>query len=211
MKKVFLVVGKALSSFAVWAGRFGCIVVVLAIVLVVHRFVMPAVSNWSTVTVSADTIVTGVRKMSKLKPYKVITAGFANEVRKDGKENAELYYQYKGMVEFEVDLSEMKVNIDGDAMEVRLNRPSIGKPFMLSMPTNSLWHANGSAKMKEQFLKDRGKIIAQRMCQDADTPENLKKAKDQTELILRAMFIPTGIDPSKIKFEWRDGTSSQQN
>lgn len=211
MKKVFLAIGSAISSFARWAGTLGCIVAVLALVLVIHRFVMATVSNGRAVEVSVDTIIMGVREMAKLKPYKVITAGFATEECPDGKAIAKLYYQYKGMVEFVVDLSKMKVNSDDEVVKVYLDPPSISKPFMLPMPTNRLWRVEGSRDMIKQFRYNRGQIMSQRIRQDANTPENLEKAKEQTERILRSMFLPTGIDESKIKFEWRDDTSSQQN
>lgn len=211
MKKVILAFKNALLSFWGWAGPLGSIVAVLVFVLVIHRLVMPVVTNGSAVEVSADTIIMGIQRVAKLKPYKVITAGFDTEIRQDGKAKAELYYQYKGMVEFVVDLSKMKVSIDDDTVKVCLMLPSISNPYMLPMPTNRLWHVKASGKMSEQFRQERGKIMSLRMSKDANTPENLEKAKEQTERILRSLFLPIGIDESKIKFEWRDDTSSKQN
>jgi hypothetical protein len=206
MKKFFLSVRKALLSFWRWSGPLGCIVAVLAIIFVIPRFVMRAVFERSSVGVSVETTIKGMQKVSKLKPYKVITAGFATEIRQDGNETAKLDYQYKGMVEFVVDLSKMKISIDGDTVKVSLNRPTLSNPFMLPMPTNSLWLVEASRKMGERFLKEWGQIMSRRIRQDADTLENREKAKAQTERILRSMFLPTGIDESKIKFEWREDT-----
>ena len=216
MKKVLLVVGKILSAFASWAGPFGCVVAALALVLVVSNLVFSTDGGgmFEPVEGSADTIVTGIRKMSALKPYKVITAGFGTEMRTEGEATAVLDYQYKGMAEYFVDLSKMEVVADGKDSKVILPAPVLGEPVLLPLPTNRLWHVDAPWKMREwkdKFRLEKHKIMDRQMRQNIDTSENREKAKEQTERILRSMFLPTGIDESKIKFEWREDTSYQQN
>ena len=197
-----------LKKIILWLGLIGCVMLwVIGLRNMIGGFQNMIGGFGPRTIVSIDTLITGVKKMNLLKPYRVVTAGFANEYASDGNEKAELVYQYKGMAEYSVDLSTVKCIKNNNDLELELCEPVLEKPIMLNLPNPMLWDVTNypafkKTKWEEWFKREEGRIVANRIRTDVDTEENREKAKEQTEVTLRYMFSPLIEDVSKIKFKW---------
>lgn len=186
-------------------STLGCIASALVLMIVIMElknnvgaFLMPV--DRSTV----DTFVTGLRKAGRLKPYKMITGGFGREERVEGGKKATLDYQYKGFAEYSVNLEELVAEVREDRLVVTLPAPQLEDPRALEMKDPRLWNVETSFGMghwKERFRTDEAMILNDRILADVSRPENLEKAKHQTESILSYMFSPL-INPKKITYKW---------
>jgi hypothetical protein len=193
---------KNLRKIVLWLGPLGCVTLCVVGFLILQKMIV--VFKKPPVAVSIDTMITSIKKMNLLKPYRVIAAGFSEERSADG--NAVLKYQYKGMAEYSVDLSTIECVESADSLELTLSMPRLEKPIMLNLPNPRLWKVDASilrsGKWDEWFRQEEGRIIANRIRADVDTDENRQKAKQQTETTLRYMFSPLVTDVSKVKFKW---------
>ena len=198
-----------LKKICVWLGPLGIVVfgVVLALFL---RDIKRSFSHVlrPTLEQSIDTMIVGLKETKCLKPYKVITGGFAEECRtEDGKGKATLTYQYKGMAEYSVDLSSLKCVQNEGVIEMILRTPVLEMPIMLKLPVPRLFEVQASPFFRkgyweEKFRRAEGELVAKRIRSDVDTPENLNKAKDQTEKILRYMLASVLQDGMELRFVW---------
>ena len=198
-----------LKKICVWLGPLG--IVVFGVVLVLFlRDIKRSFSHVLRPTLgqSIDTMIVGLKETKCLKPYKVITGGFAKECRtEDGKGKATLIYQYKGMAEYSVDLSSLKCVQNDGVIEMILRTPVLEMPIMLKLPVPRLFEVQASPFFRkryweEEFRRAEGELVAKRIRSDVDTPENLNKAKDQTEKILRYMLASVLQDGIELRFVW---------
>lgn len=168
----------------------------------------PIVNVGGGAVVNVDTLVTGIREASTLKPYKVIASGFGEAARtNDNGKVAKLTYQYNGLVEFSVDLKSMSVSTNDAGFVVELSNPVAENPIALPLRGALLWKTDiqfGMGEWEERFRKEFGMIEAAAISNDACKVENFQKARDQTERILRFVFSPVVSDPEKeVQFHWR--------
>lgn len=198
-----------LKKICVWLGPLG--IVVFGVVLVLFlRDIKRSFSHVlrPTLEQSIDTMIVGLKETKCLKPYKVITGGFAKECRtEDGKVEATLTYQYKGMAEYSVDLSSLKCVQKDGVIEMILRTPVLEMPIMLKLPVPRLFEVQASSLLRkgdweEEFRRAEGELVAERIRSDVDTPENLNKAKDQTEKVLRYMLTSVLQDGMELRFIW---------
>lgn len=198
---------KKLSYIFHFLGPFGCVLVVLLIIILI-RMLFEQISQIIVVPDSdqkhsAETVITSVSETGLLKPYKVIAAGVGNEaVTNQADEVGVLWYQYKGFAEFAVDLRKMRVNVSDNDIVLMLPNPVIESPVSLQLKAPYFWEVEPS-KFDEYFRENEGVIINKQIMRDVATPEHFAKAKAQTENIL-INLLKQFFDTQRIKVKWDD-------
>ena len=198
-------------------GPLGCVAVCVVTLLMVRNAIR-SLKSGNLLGVrqisSIDTVVTGLREVSILKPYRVIVSGFSrtNIVDEAGK-RASLEFQYKGFAEYEIDLSKIMVSQDDNGLLViSIDEPKMGKPNRLNVNGERLWKVKTDwgmgewkAKFRNLFTGPDG-IETRILTEKAHSPKHLARAKSQAEKVLRYMFAPAVNDPERdIVFSWRNG------
>ncbi len=193
-------------------GPLGCVAVCVVMLLMV-RDAMRSIDIGSKQMSSIDTVVTGLREVSVLKPYRVIVSGFSktNIVNEAGK-SASLEFQYKGFVEYEIDLSKIMVSKnDNGLLDISIDEPKMGTPYSLDVNGERLWKVKTdwgmgewNAKFRNLFNGTDG-IESRVLTEKAHSTYHLARAKSQAEKVLRYMFAPAVKDPERqIVFSWRN-------
>ena len=174
----------AVKKFCVWLGPLGTVVLGVVFVLFL-RDIKRSFSHVfrPTLEQSIDTMIIGLKETKCLKPYKVITGGFAKECwTEEGKGEATLTYQYKGMAEYSVDLSSLKCVQNSGVVEMTLKTPVLEMPVMLKLPCPRLFDVQASSILRkgyweEKFRRQEGELVAKRIRTDVDTQKISIKQK----------------------------------
>jgi len=158
-------------------------------------------------------VVTDVKSLGKLKVLKRFVGGFL-EVPTETPENEKerkhfrVVYQWEGTAEFTVDLA--KVVRDTNTVDscMLLHMPPIEIENLRTLPIDGTRCVIKTASLgygdkADAILASMPQLVAKKIRMDVDTPENMQRAKDQAEYLLRSMITATkpGVD---VKFDWQN-------
>lgn len=166
----------------------------------------------STQKGNVSSVVTEVRKMSKLKVRKQFVGGFLDvpEVESNwggDRRHYHVVYQWEGSAEFTIDLAKVvREAVEGDEAIVVLRMPRVEienlRELPIARPRCVIKVASlGYDEEAEKILGSMPQIVGMKIRSTVDTEENRRKAQKQVEFLLASMVRVTNPNV-RVRFNW---------
>lgn len=166
-----------------------------------------------TIKTSASTVVSGIKRCGKIKVLRCVVGDFLDiPYHPKDREKATYKYQWEGSGEFCVDLEQIthkelrRENGELEMLILEVPKPTLENIISMDIPERcqigwcKIGHSQELRQLKEHVLT----FVDSAMRKKLNTENNIQKAKNQTEDLLRILYSPFVSNPkTQLSIRWK--------